>query len=725
MRNDRFTAVTIERLDDAILGYGKSFFVNANGANAGATAGYGTSWEAPFSTIDAAYNQCTAGNGDIIWVAAEHTESISTDGGLAADIADVSIIGLGEGDNRALITIDTLAAAAVIISGAGNVVKNLRFSIGIDAATDPIQISGAGSKLVDCEIIEAASCEAIDLVSITGSRCVVDNLVIEGRNTGDGDAHCALHLDGCDQVTIRNVTARGGDWEEGVLKNEGDECLDLVVEDCYFTTEATENILFAFDTNATGMISKFRGRLSGAGAATEIENAFTLGKVNLGEDVGVALADGGIMTMLTGGGAAPVTVVSGGGGAAPTATQHFYVSADGASTNSGESWAAALDTIKNALAKCTDGEANVIHVDARYTENIENATDLAVNKIDVSIIGEGSGDNRPTLTLTTAVTANIPISGAGVTLDNFIITCSGTFDITAGLTVGAAGVTIRNCEWRGVDADTDFSSCILTTNAAERLRVLDCTFRVSDTLPTHGINVVGAIDGLVVRGCHFYGTFSTGCIDFTTAPCTNALIEDCTFHNKSAAVTKDVVDTVTGSTFIVRNCWDNIAGYEIAGSGDRDVAYSGGGPIILQKVDGSPFVAEAVNLFLFEGTISIDRIDGHITTAIQSQGTTVQLHAKASQAAAAVALDAGALDINGFAVNSNIHWNKDASDSLIGTTDVSVYEGTATAVQHPFTAHGLAITSAITVTMGATSTGQITWTLAYTPLSPGAYAKPA
>jgi len=726
MRNDRFTAVTAERLDDAFLGYGKTFFVNANATDAqgnsiaGATTGYGRAWTAPLDSIKSALAQCVAGRGDRIVLGSSHTESISADGDLDIDKADVSVIGQGYGDNRPLLTIDTDAGANILLSGAGTLLDNVRISIAIDAAAAPIVVSGAGSRLSRLEIVEATDCEAVDLLSVgAAARIVLEDIVIEGQNTGDGDAHCAVHLNGCDQCTIRRLTARGGDWEEGVIKNEGDEALDVLIEDCTLMTEATENILLAFDANATGMVTRFRGRLGGAGGASEIENALVLGKVNLGEDVGIALADGGNIVPLTGGGGGPITIAG-----APTATQHFYVSPDGASTNSGESWATALDSIDNAINKCTTSEANVIHVDARYTENVADATSIVPDIADVSIIGEGTGDNRPIITMTNAA-GNIPISGNGVRLENMIITVSGTTDVTAAVTISGAGVTLRDLEFRGVDTDTDISSCILTTNAADRLRVERCSFNVADTLPSHGINIVGPVDGLVVRGCHFSGTFSTACVDFTTGACTNALIEDCTFHNKSAAVTKDVVDTVGGSTFIVRNCWDGVAGYEIAGGGDRDVAYSGTGPILLTKVDGSPFTASAVDLFNFIGRISIDNIDGHISQAIQAQATTVALKVKASQAAAAVDLDAGTLDIDGFAVDSDIHWNKDASDALVGTTDVSVYEGSATAVQHSFTAYGKAITSAITVTMGAASTGQIVWTLAYTPLTPGAYAKPA
>src|SRR6266446_7937274 len=49
----------------------------------------------PFATIQAAVNACLADNGDIVFVAAAHAETISAAAGLALNKAGVSIIGLG------------------------------------------------------------------------------------------------------------------------------------------------------------------------------------------------------------------------------------------------------------------------------------------------------------------------------------------------------------------------------------------------------------------------------------------------------------------------------------------------------------------------------------------------------------------------------------------------------------------------------------------------------
>ena len=73
---------------------GKIFWVNgssvlAEGGIAGAdTTGSGT-YKRPFATIDYAIGKCTASRGDIIMVMPGHSETITTDGGIALDVAGV------------------------------------------------------------------------------------------------------------------------------------------------------------------------------------------------------------------------------------------------------------------------------------------------------------------------------------------------------------------------------------------------------------------------------------------------------------------------------------------------------------------------------------------------------------------------------------------------------------------------------------------------------------
>jgi len=240
---------------------GNIFFVDSVtglSSNSGQTIG------APLATIDQAVGKCTADKGDVIYVMGSHTETVTTDGGLTIDVDGVRIVGLGEGDGRPLISVETLAAAAVVLSADGCIIENMRFSIGIDAATDPIQITGSGNIFRFNEVVEAAACEALDLISVgaDANRNVLHDLKIRGRNTTDGDALNAIHLNGCDDCEIYNIHAYNGDWKEGVIFNEGDECLNVHIHHCILQTKATEDFCIILDGSATGEIHDIKCILS-------------------------------------------------------------------------------------------------------------------------------------------------------------------------------------------------------------------------------------------------------------------------------------------------------------------------------------------------------------------------------------------------------------------------------------------------------------------------------
>jgi len=101
--------------------------------------------EHAFATIDAAIDACTTDNGDIIYVMQGHSETKSATGALlTADIAGVTIRGLGIGDNRPKLTLSHTGAKIDITA------DNVRFSnfyidaTGVDSVNTPLNVSGVG-----------------------------------------------------------------------------------------------------------------------------------------------------------------------------------------------------------------------------------------------------------------------------------------------------------------------------------------------------------------------------------------------------------------------------------------------------------------------------------------------------------------------------------------------------------------------------------------------------
>jgi len=115
---------------------GKVFFVDSN---TGSNGNKGTSTKRPFADIDYAIGRCTANKGDVIYVMPNHYEAITAAGAIDADVAGISIIGLGSGDNVPQIDYTNTAGSFVI--GANNVtVENLNFHANVSAVVVGVDI---------------------------------------------------------------------------------------------------------------------------------------------------------------------------------------------------------------------------------------------------------------------------------------------------------------------------------------------------------------------------------------------------------------------------------------------------------------------------------------------------------------------------------------------------------------------------------------------------------
>jgi len=95
-------------------------------------------------------------------------------------------------------------------------------------------------------------------------------------------------------------------------------------------------------------------------------------------------------------------------------------------------------------AGVVDGRGDIIFVGAGHRETISSATALALNQAGVAIIGLGSGNLRPTFTLDTANTSNIPLRAAGMALQNIIFQANfaAIASVFTAISASATGSTI-------------------------------------------------------------------------------------------------------------------------------------------------------------------------------------------------------------------------------------------------------------------------------------------
>lgn len=104
---------------------GNIFFVDSGHASASDAAGYGLTPDRPFATLDYAVGNCTASNGDVIYLMPGHAESITGATSVVMDVAGVKVVGLGWGSTRPTFTLTTATAATWNVTAANCWIENV------------------------------------------------------------------------------------------------------------------------------------------------------------------------------------------------------------------------------------------------------------------------------------------------------------------------------------------------------------------------------------------------------------------------------------------------------------------------------------------------------------------------------------------------------------------------------------------------------------------------
>lgn len=178
------SAAEIARTLNSITTTGKVFYVHYGTGKDG--AGAGVFPEAPFKTIDYAIASCTANKGDVILVMPGHSESLATD--IDVDVAGITILGLGVGESRPVVTFITSTAAKIDVDAANCRISNLVLKNDIDSQVVVVDVDGAGTVLEDLELLEGSAKQFLIGIDIAEDRAVVRRCYIKsvavGANSG-------------------------------------------------------------------------------------------------------------------------------------------------------------------------------------------------------------------------------------------------------------------------------------------------------------------------------------------------------------------------------------------------------------------------------------------------------------------------------------------------------------------------------------------------------------
>lgn len=392
----------------------------------------------------------------------------------------------------------------------------------------------------------------------------------------------------------------------------------------------------------------------------------------------------------------------------------FFVNSVGGSDGNIGSADQPMATIAGALLKCTANHGDIIVPVAGHAETISAAGGLNINVAGVVIWGLGEGAARPTLTFSTSTAATVTITAANVQVNNIVGVCN-IDQLVSAFVVSAADCTL-NIEWHDGAANKEALRAILTTAAADRLNV-NLTYLGF----TGGSHVVNAIRLVGVDNANinvdFYGILTTAVVEFVTTACTNIQVSGYFYVSGTTNFSKDVVDTVGGSTWSVVG-YDGAAGLAIDGGSGKAVASGDVSSITTQQetsvvssntgtmVNGATIFTVAGGPIMITGLVSICQTANDTTASTLQYATVSTLGSLAGTISGASATLASA--VAGTVVT--LIGTALSTAPVISATGVGLMTFTPIEVQ--------AGTIKLTIGVGST-TGTWKHYLRYQPLAPG------
>jgi len=273
----RKTPGGVYSIEDQSLSTGDRWFVDSTTGSD--TANGGTSPDDALATVDAAVAKCTDNKGDIIYVMPTHTETFATASqeGFDVDVAGVSVIGLGQGDQRPTFTF-THASASVVLGASSCRLSNLRFVSNITDHVTAIDIEAAADGcIVDhCYFTDSATDkDALTFIKIVADA---DRLVIADNHfnnvTGGEATDTLLFAGGSDGTVIARNLATIDAKTSGFIGASTAASLGLIVVDnVVVNQDAAAGLCYKGHASSTGLIA--RNMFAGNKGNTEPINEIT------------------------------------------------------------------------------------------------------------------------------------------------------------------------------------------------------------------------------------------------------------------------------------------------------------------------------------------------------------------------------------------------------------------------------------------------------------------
>lgn len=277
---------------------GNIWFVASGAAGASDAAGYGRNPDAPFATLDYAIGNCTASNGDIIYVLPGHAETLATATGCVLDVAGVKVVGLGWGTTKPVFTFST-TDSIISITAANCWLENVRLLGNVDNIVTAISLgaSADGCTLANLEIVDGATNKEF-LIGIAIAAACHDVTIDTVRFLGlAGGATACISLAGAsNNLLVRNCYLQGT-FSTALIDAGNAASADVALHDNFLVNrDAGAGLVFRGHATNTGIMA--RNFVCGSKNNTETIN--TGGTMHFAENYGTdTVATSGILTPST------------------------------------------------------------------------------------------------------------------------------------------------------------------------------------------------------------------------------------------------------------------------------------------------------------------------------------------------------------------------------------------------------------------------------------------
>ncbi len=213
-------------------------------------------------------------------------------------------------------------------------------------------------------------------------------------------------------------------------------------------------------------------------------------------------------------------------------------------------------TLEYAVSQCRTNKGDVVFVKPGHAETIANATTLTLDKAGVAIVGLGQGAMRPTLTFTTATTANIPVTANNITIHNILFVANFAAVASVFTLTAAADFVVDSCEFRDTSSSLNFVTIVTTvvsTNNDGLVFTNNKVFGLGTTAATTPIKIAATHSRVTINDNYIV----LGVVNNTSAVLAHGALVVTNLEMSRNKVFRQNTDTATGGILITTSSTTN------------------------------------------------------------------------------------------------------------------------------------------------------------------------